>query len=143
MVFIVIVVNLFDRPAKGKQGDDIRDNHHGVKAVRHVPYKVNLCQRAEQYTCRNKHRVDLNCLRAEQVLHIRLAEEIPAKDRTESEEEHTDCDKDISSLAVQRGERILAQLRAGLSAGDGLGRNDNKSRQVQDNKCVDKYAACA
>ena len=100
-------MNLLDRPAERKQGDDVRDNHHGVETVRHVPYKVYLRQRAEQYAHGNKNGIDLNRLHAEQVLNIRLTEEIPPEDGTEGEEEHTDCDEDIPALTVQRRESIL------------------------------------
>ena len=39
---IVIVVHLLDHAAQGEQRQDIRQYHHRVEAVCHVPYKVNL-----------------------------------------------------------------------------------------------------
>ena len=118
MPLIILVVHFFNRAAKSKQRDDIRDNHHGVKAVCHVPYKIYLRQRAKQNAHSNQDGINLDCFRAEQILHIRLAEEIPAKNCTEREEEHTDRDKDVAALAVKRRECILAQFRAGLAAWD-------------------------
>ena len=43
-VLIVIVVHLLDHAAQGEQCQDIRQYHHRVEAVCHVPYKVNLCK---------------------------------------------------------------------------------------------------
>ena len=70
-----------DRSAKEYQTDKVRDHHHRVEAVRHVPYKVNLCKRAQDYANSYKNRINFYCFWPEQILYVRLAEEIPADDR--------------------------------------------------------------
>ena len=92
-------MHFLNHAAQREQAEYIRDDHHGIEAVGHIPYKVNLSKRTEYDAGRHEQRIHFHGFGAKQVFDVRLAEEIPSHDRRECKEEHAHCDEDIPSLA--------------------------------------------
>ena len=89
-VIKIIIMYFLHHSTKGQKTDYIRHNHHTVEAVRHIPYKIYLRQRPQEYTDAYQYRVDRHCLGSEQLFDICLTDEIPSNERGNSKEDHDD-----------------------------------------------------
>ena len=115
-VIKIIIMYFLHHSTKGQKTDYIRHNHHTVEAVRHIPYKIYLRQRPQEYTDAYQYRVDRHCLGSEQIFDICLTEEIPSHDRGKCKEEHADCNKYLSAFSIYKRICKLAKCRRCISS---------------------------
>ena len=79
-------------------------------------------------------------LGAEKVLDVLLAEEIPADNRRESEEEQADCHKGDAKGPEAAFKSLLGQGDAGGGAVDGVGHEDDEGGHIQHDKGIHENA---
>lgn len=79
-------------------------------------------------------------LGAEQVLDVLFAEEIPADDGRESEEEQADCHKGDAKGPEAAFKSLLGQSDAGGGAVDGVGHEDDEGCHIQHDKGIHENA---
>ena len=138
---------LYDRRER-KQSNDVRDDHELIEHIRKLPDEVIGQAGAEEDEHQREHRIDLDRLFAEEIFHIDLAEEVPAEDRGEREEQQADRDEErADALAEAVRERELCHVRLahaigstgsenaiiGIEAG-----NNDESRHGEDDKGIDE-----
>ena len=75
--------------AEADEGDKVREDHYAVEEVGKLPDQIKFERGAEDDEGHDRDTVGRKRLIAKEELHVLLAEEVPADDRREGEEEHT------------------------------------------------------
>ena len=75
------------------QRDQVREHHDAVEHITHIPNEFDLAQCAEHDKGEHEHAINIQSRgRAEKEADIRLAEVVPADDRSEGEEREASRD---------------------------------------------------
>ena len=145
---------LDDQSRQGKEGDGVGDDHEVIEHIAQLPHEVAGGQRAEEDEHQRDDGVDDRGPLTEEISHVDLAEEVPAKDGGESEEEQADRDehraralaKDDAESGlgkvgllehVLRRSRAAAMERAALGVEGG---DDDEGVEREDHEGVDEHA---
>ena len=83
----VLPADFDDQARQGQHCNQVGDHHQSVEEVGEIPYQLHLLQRTEQHTEYNANAVNGQGLLTKQGLEVDLAEEVPANDGGESEEQ--------------------------------------------------------
>ncbi len=132
--------------AECEECESVGENHQVVECVGKLPYEVVGDQRAQEDEYKGDNGVDngavLGIFLAEEVLNVDLAEEVPAKNGGECEEEKADCNEDGAEvLAEDDAESGLGEVCLIDEAGDSAGvaackRTIGGVKSADDNECV-------
>ena len=145
---------LDNKAGESEQRNGVGDDHEVVEHVAQLPDEVVGHHRAEEDEHEREDGVDHGALLAEEVGDVDLAEEVPAQDRGEGEEEQADGDEHVArTLAEDDAERGLGEVSLAEHAGDVTdiaareravrrvkGGDDDERVERQDDEGVDEHA---
>ena len=145
---------LDNKAGESEQRNGVGDDHEVVEHVAQLPDEVVGHHRAEEDEHEREDGVDHGALLAEEVGNVDLAEEVPAQDRGEREEEQAHRDEHVARALAEDdaegglGEVGLAERSAGRGSaavveGAALGvegGDDDERVERQDDEGVDEHA---
>ena len=136
---VLALGNGHDHAGEGEQGEKVGQDHEAVEHIGDVPHEVHLEAGAEHDEAEGDNGVELHELGAEQGLHVHFAEEVPADDGGEGEEEQADSDEQVAELAEHGAEGALGEGGAGQAAGPGAGDHDDEGGAGEHHEGVDEH----
>ena len=145
---------LDNKAGESKQRNGVGDDHEVIEHVAQLPDEVVGHHRAEEDEHEREDGVDHGALLAEEVGDVDLAEEVPAQDRGEGEEEQADSDEHVArTLAEDDAEGGLGEVGLAKHASDVTdiaareraicrvkGGDDDERVERQDDEGVDEHA---
>ena len=135
--------DLDHQAAEGQQADQVGQYHQAVEHIGQTPDQIHFQGGTYHDKDHHDHGVQFGGPLAEQGLHIDLAEEIPADDGGEGEEQHTDGHKGVAEGAKGGVEGGLGQggtLEGAVHRLEHTGGDDDQGSQGEHHKGVDKHA---
>ena len=137
---------LDNKAGESEQRNGVGDDHEVIEHVAQLPDEVVGHHRAEEDEHEREDGVDHGALLAEEVGDVDLAEEVPAQDRGEGEEEQADGDEHVArTLAEDDAERGLGEVGLAEHAGDiaDIAARERAVRRVKGGDDDERVTMCA
>ena len=139
--------------SQSKQGQGVGNDHQVIEHVGQLPHQVVGHQSAQEDEHQTQHGVDNSGFFAEEIHHVDLAEQVPAQDGGESEEEQADRDEHSAGALpkdhAEGGLRQVGLAQGGAGGGSALGQrpalrvqggDHHQGVQGQDHEGIHKHA---
>ena len=110
LLYGLLLCSLGNDLAQSQQSDGVGQNHQVVEEVGQFPNQVILQQSAQEDESDGNYRVDngSGLVLLAQVFHIDLAEEVPAQNGGECEEQQADCNEDVTEASAENRTNCIA-----------------------------------